>query len=223
MIDWWGPILTEYYGGTEGAIATLISSPEWLERPDSVGKAIPVAEVLIVDDEGKPCPPGTPGQIYLKSKVGMDFEYHKEPEKTAGAHLEPGVFTLGDVGYLDEEGYLHLSDRKIDMIISGGMNVYPAEVESVMVDHPAVRDVAVFGIPDEEFGEQVKAAVELVDEVEASDRLASALIAHCREHLAGYKTPKSIDFVEALPRHATGKLYKRLLRDPYWEGHDRKI
>ena len=153
----------------------------------------------------------------------MDFEYHKEPEKTAGAHLEPGVFTLGDIGYLDEEGYLYLSDRKIDMIISGGMNIYPAEIESVMVDHPAVCDVAVFGIPDEEFGEQVKAAVELLEGAEASDRLANELIAHCREHLAGYKTPKSIDFVAALPRHPNGKLYKRLLRDPYWEGHDRKI
>jgi long-chain acyl-CoA synthetase len=223
MIEWWGPILTEYYGGTEGAIATLISSEEWLERPDSVGRADAMAEVRIVDEDGKPCPAGTTGQIYLKSKVGMDFEYHKEPEKTAGAHLEPGVFTLGDVGYLDDEGYLHLSDRKIDMIISGGMNIYPAEIESVMVDHPAVGDVAVFGIPDEEFGEQVKAAVELIEGAEASDRLADEIIAHCREHLAGYKTPKSIDFVTAFPRHPNGKLYKRLLRDPYWEGHDRRI
>ncbi len=223
MIEWWGPIITEYYGGAEGAIATLISSEEWLERPDSVGRADAMAEVRIIDEDGKPCPPRKTGQIYLKSKVGMDFEYHKEPEKTAGAHLEPGVFTLGDIGYLGEEGYLHLSDRKIDMIISGGMNIYPAEIESVMVDHPAVGDVAVFGIPDEEFGEQVKAAVELLEGAEASDRLADELMAHCREHLAGYKTPKSIDFVAALPRHPNGKLYKRLLRDPYWEGHDRKI
>jgi long-chain acyl-CoA synthetase len=223
IIEWWGPIVTEYYGGTEGAIASLIGSQEWLERPNSVGRAVSMAEVRIVDEDGKPCPAGTTGQIYLKSKVGMDFEYHKEPEKTAGAHLEPGVFTLGDVGYLDAEGYLHLSDRRIDMIISGGMNIYPAEIESVMVDHPAVRDVAVFGIPDEEFGEQVKAAVELVEGAAASDLLADELIAHCREHLAGYKTPKSVDFVAALPRHPTGKLYKRLLRDPYWEGHDRKI
>jgi len=223
MIEWWGPIITEYYGGTEGAIATLISSEEWLERTDSVGKPGSMAEVRIVDENGKPCPAGTTGQIYLKSKLGMDFEYHKAPEKTAGAHLEPGVFTLGDVGHLDAEGYLHLSDRKIDMIISGGMNIYPAEIESVMVDHPAVGDVAVFGIPDEEFGEEVKAAVELMEGAAASDRLASDLIAHCREHLAGYKTPKSIDFVDALPRHPNGKLYKRLLRDPYWEGHDRKI
>ncbi len=223
MIEWWGPILTEYYGGTEGAIATLISSEEWLERPDSVGKAGAMAEVRIVDEDGQPCPAGTTGQIYLKSKVGMDFEYHKAPEKTAGAHLEPGVFTLGDVGYLDDEGYLYLSDRKIDMIISGGMNIYPAEIESVMVDHPAVADVAVFGIPDEEFGEQVKAAVELVKGAAASDRLANELIAYCRERQAGYKVPKSIDFVAALPRHPNGKLYKRLLRDPYWEGRDRKI
>ena len=127
------------------------------------------------------------------------------------------------MGYVDEEGYLYPSDRKIDMIISGGVNIYPAEIESVMTDHPVVRDVAVFGIPDDEFGEQVKAAVELMEGSEASGALARELMEHCRGHLAGYKVPRSIDFVDALPRHPTGKLYKRLLRDPYWEGRDRKI
>jgi long-chain acyl-CoA synthetase len=223
MIGWWGPVVTEYYGGTEGAIVSLISAEEWLERPHSVGRPVGTVEVRVVDEEGRRCPAGQPGQIYLKSRIGMDFEYHKEPEKTAGAHLGPGVFTLGDVGYLDDEGYLHLSDRKIDMIISGGVNIYPAEIESVLSDHPKVRDVAVFGIPHEEFGEQVKAAVELVDDCQPSDELADELIATCRERLAGYKAPRSVDFLDALPRHPTGKLYKRLLRDPYWEGHTRKI
>ena len=223
MIDWWGPVVTEYYGGTEGAIVSLIGAEDWLRKPDSVGKPVGTVEVLVIDDAGRSCPPGQSGQLYLKSRIGMDFEYHKEPDKTAGAHLEPGVFTLGDVGYLDDEGFLHLSDRKIDMIISGGVNIYPAEIESVLADHPKVRDVAVFGIPDEEFGEQVKAAVELVDECQPSDELAEELIASCRERLAGYKAPRSVDFLDALPRHPTGKLYKRLLRDPYWEGRSRKI
>ena len=223
MIDWFGPIITEYYGGTEGAIVSLISSAEWLEHPTSVGKPVDTVEDLVVDDDGQPCGTGQSGNLYLKSRIGMDFEYHKEPEKTAGAHLEPGVFTLGDVGFFDEDGYLHLSDRKIDMIISGGVNIYPAEIEGVLAGHPAVGDVAVFGIPDEEFGEQVKAAVELNPGFEASHDLAEQLMAYSRDHLAGYKTPRSIDFEEALPRHPTGKLYKRKLRDRYWEGMDRKI
>ncbi len=155
--------------------------------------------------------------------MGADFEYHNEPGKTADAHLEPGVFTFGDIGYLDADGYLFLSDRKIDMIISGGVNIYPAEIESVLAAHPAVLDAAVFGIPNDEFGEEVKGAVQLKTPELASAELAGALIAHCRAHLAGYKAPRSIDFVAALPRHETGKLYKRLLRDKYWEGTGRKI
>ena len=137
--------------------------------------------------------------------------------------VRPGVFTFGDVGYLDDEGFLFMSDRKIDMIISGGVNIYPAEIEGVLVTHPAVADAAVFGIPNEEFGEEVKTAVELCDGFEASPALAEALVAHCREHLAGYKVPRSVDFETALPRHPTGKLYKRLLRDPYWKDHERRI
>ena len=152
--------------------------------------------------------------------MGTDFEYHKDPEKTEAAHLEPGVFTIGDVGYVDADGYLFLSDRKIDMIISGGVNIYPAEIEGVLCDHPAVLDAAVFGIPDEEFGEEVKAAVELAPgHTRRTRRSSGELVAYCRERLAGYKAPRSIDFVDALPRHPTGKLYKRLLRDPYWQGH----
>ncbi|MCX7620397.1 MAG: AMP-binding protein [Acidimicrobiales bacterium] len=223
MLEWWGPVITEYYGGTEGGFLSVITGPEWLERPGSLGRETALTELLIVKDDGTLAGPNEPGQIYFRSKTGSDFEYHNAPEKTAAAHLEPGVGTLGDVGYLDEDGYLYLSDRKIDMIISGGVNIYPAEIEGVLVTHPAVADAAVFGIPNDEMGEEVKAAVELADGYTPSDELAGELIAHVREHLAGYKAPRSIDFVDALPRHPTGKLYKRLLRDPYWEGRDRKI
>ncbi len=223
MIKWWGPRIWEYYGGTEGGIMSVISSDEWLARPGSVGKVLPNYEVRILDDDGNEMPTGTSGQIWFKNRSGTDFEYHNAPEKTANAHREGGFGTLGDIGYLDDEGYLFLSDRKIDMIISGGVNIYPAEIEGVLVTHPAVRDAAVFGIPDDEMGEQVKAAVELASGHEPSEALERELIAHVRQHLAGYKAPRSVDFEEALPRHPTGKLYKRLLRDRYWEGTGRSL
>lgn len=223
MLDWWGPVVTEYYGGTEGGFLSMITGAEWLERPGSLGRPTSMVELMIVAEDGHRCGPGEAGQIYFRSLIGADFEYHKAPEKTESAHLEPGVGTLGDVGYLDDEGYLFMSDRKIDMIISGGVNIYPAEIEGVLVDHPAVADAAVFGIPDDEMGEQVKAAVELVDGVVPSDELTAELTAFVREHLAGYKAPRSIDYPDRLPRHPTGKLYKRLLRDPYWEGTGRTI
>jgi long-chain acyl-CoA synthetase len=222
MIEWWGPVIHEYYGGTEGGFLTLIDGDEWLRKPGSLGKVVPGAELEVVDPDGNECPPGTPGQIYFKSATGGDFEYHKAPEKTQAAHLA-GMGTLGDIGYLDDDGYLFLSDRKIDMIISGGVNIYPAEIEGVLVGHAAVADAAVFGIPDDEMGEQVKAAVELIEGTPPSDELAAELIAYVREHLAGYKAPRSIDFEAQLPRHPTGKLYKRLLRDKYWEGTGRTI
>ncbi|MBV6508504.1 MAG: Long-chain-fatty-acid--CoA ligase FadD13 [Acidimicrobiales bacterium] len=223
MIDWWGPVITEYYGGTEGGFLTMISSEEWLEHPGSLGRAMDNVELMIVRDDDTLAGPGEAGQIYFRNKLGTDFEYHNDPDKTTAAHREPGVGTLGDIGYLDDDGYLYMSDRRIDMIISGGVNIYPAEIEHVLVGHPAVADAAVFGIPEAEMGEQVKAAVELVDGYEPSDELAGDLMGHCREHLAGYKLPRSIDFVARLPRHPTGKLYKRLLRDPYWEGTGRVI
>ena len=223
MLEWWGPVITEYYGGTEGGFLTFCTGEEWLAKPGTIGKETASTELFIVDADGKPCGVGQSGQIYFKSRTGGDFSYHKAPEKTEAAHLEPGVGTLGDIGYLDEDGYLFLSDRKIDMIISGGVNIYPAEIEGALAIHPAVADAAVFGIPDDEMGEQVKAAVELVDGVSPSPELAAELIAHVRDHLAGYKAPRSIDFEAALPRHPTGKLYKRLLRDPYWEGTGRSI
>jgi long-chain acyl-CoA synthetase len=223
MIDWWGPVVSEYYGSTEGSIVSQISAAEWLERPGSVGKAGAMVEITIRDDDGAVLPAGQSGQIYVKNLMGTDFEYHNEPEKTADVHLEPGVFTFGDIGYFDDDGYLYLSDRKIDMIISGGVNIYPAEIEAVLVQHPAVEDAAVFGIPNEEFGEEVKAAVKLMAEHAPGDELTEELIEFCREHLAHYKAPRSIDYEDEFPRHETGKLYKRLLREKYWEGSGRTI
>ncbi|MEJ2131896.1 MAG: AMP-binding protein, partial [Gammaproteobacteria bacterium] len=223
MIEWWGPHIYEYYGSTEGSIVTTVDSEEWLARPGTVGKPLPTAEVRILREDGTSCDVGEEGQIYVKNLMGGDFEYYKEPDKTADAHLEPGVFTFGDIGYLDADGYLFMSDRKIDMIISGGVNIYPAEIEAVLVSHPAVHDAAVFGVPNEEFGEEVKAAVEVTPGLEASEKLAEDLIEHCRAHLASFKAPRSVDFVEELPRHPTGKLFKRLLRDQYWEAAGRRI
>jgi long-chain acyl-CoA synthetase len=223
MIDWFGPVVTEYYGATEGAIISTIDAETWLAKPGSLGRPLPHIEAIVIREDGARAGPGEEGQLYFRNQSGSDFEYHKDPEKTAAAHLEPGVFSFGDVGYVDADGHLFMSDRKIDMVISGGVNIYPAEIEGVLVTHPAVADAAVFGVPHPEFGEEVKAAVELVDASSASDELAEQLIAHCRGHLAGYKAPRSIDFEAALPRHPTGKLYKRLLRDPYWKGAGRRI
>ena len=223
MIDWWGPVLTEYYGGTESGFLTIITGAEWLSHPGSVGRARPWCEVMVINDEQQPCGVGETGQIYFRSRAGGDFRYNKSEDKTKAAHLSPGVGTIGDVGHLDAEGYLFLSDRKIDMIVSGGVNIYPAEVEGVLVTHPGVADAAVFGVPDDEMGEQVKAAIELVPGVAASPELAREIIAFCREHLAGYKCPRTIDFEDHLPRSPTGKLFKRLLREPYWAGVGRNI
>jgi len=223
VLAWWGPRVTEYYGGTEGGFLTVITGEEWLRKPGSIGRPTPLVELFIAKDDGTLAGPNEPGQIYFRNRSGADFHYHKDPQKTEAAHREPGVGTLGDVGYLDEDGYLFMSDRKIDMIISGGVNIYPAEIESVLVTHPAVADAAVFGVPNEEFGEEVKAAVELVPGHPRSETLAEALITHVRKHLAGYKAPRSIDFEQQLPRAPTGKLMKRLLRDRYWQGTGRAI
>ena len=223
MIEWWGPVISEYYGSTEGSIVTTVDSEEWLSRPGTLGKPVPIMQVMVIKEDGEEAVAGESGSIYVKNIMGTDFEYHNDPDKTSKAHLEPGVFTFGDVGYLDEDGYLFMSDRKIDMIISGGVNIYPAEIEAVRINHPKVVDAAVFGIPNDEFGEEVKGAVELVDGAEIDGALAEELIAHCKENLASFKAPKSIDFVDAMPRHPTGKLLKRLLRDQYWENTGRTI
>ena len=223
LIEWWGPKITEYYGSTEGSIISTVSAEEWLHKGGSVGKPLATVEVIVVDDAGNRLPQGVEGTLYFRNLMGSDFAYHNDEEKTKNAHLEPGVFTTGDVGYLDDEGFLWLSDRKIDMIISGGVNIYPAEIEGVLAAHRAVEDVAVIGVPDEEFGESVKALVHLADGFIPSDDLSAELITHCRGLLAGYKSPRSVDFVSSIPRTGTGKIQKQPLRAPFWEGHSRRI
>jgi long-chain acyl-CoA synthetase len=224
MIEWWGPVLTEYWGSTEGGVFTLVDSTAWLERPGTVGKAIPSYEVFAVDPDGTRLPAGEVGTLYTRNKVTDEvFEYHQAPDKTAAAHLAPGTFTMGDVGHVDEDGYVFLSDRAANLIISGGVNIYPAEIEQELIDHPAVADVAVFGIPDEEWGEQVKAAVQLAEGLVPSPALEQELLTFARTRLAAFKVPRSIDFEDELPRHPTGKLYTRLLRDRYWEGRERAV
>jgi len=224
MIEWWGPVIHELYSATEaGGLGCFVTGEDWLRKPGTVGRPLPVIAIEIVGEDGEVLPTGEVGTVYMRNLIGGDFEYHGAPEKTAEAHREAGVMTVGDVGYLDDEGYLFLCDRKIDMIISGGVNIYPAEIEAVLVNHPAVLDAAVFGIPHDEFGEEVKAVVELAPGVEASDGLAAEITAYAREHLAGYKVPRSIDFTDEFPRTETGKLVKRELRDPYWSGRERSI
>jgi long-chain acyl-CoA synthetase len=211
MIAWWGPILWEYYGASERYGATLISGEEWLARKGSVGKAV-IGVPHILDADGRELGPGEIGDIYFD---GPGFEYHNDPEKTARSRGGQGWSTLGDVGYLDEQGYLYLTDRRAHMIISGGVNIYPAEIENVLALHPAVRDVGVFGVPNAEFGEEVKAAVELFEHSRAGVALEGELIAWCRERLSHIKCPRSIDFHAALPRQETGKLFKHVLRKAY--------
>ena len=212
MMEWWGPILHEYYSGTEGVGSTYITPQEWLDHPGSVGQ--PREECHIVGEDGQELPAGTPGLVYFAG--GMPFEYHNDPEKTRRMANAQGWRTLGDIGYLDDDGYLYLTDRVAHMIISGGVNIYPQEAENLLCGHPAVADVAVIGVPDEEMGEAVKAVVEVVPDAVAGPELAAELVAYCRAGLASYKCPRSVDFVPALPRDDNGKLYKRLLRNQYW-------
>lgn len=223
MIEWWGPIVTEYYGGTEGGFISTITSQEWLERPGSVGRPLEVVEVLVVDADGSAAPPGTAGDLYFRSLLGSRFEYHNAPDKTDAAHLAPGVATLGDIGFLDDDGYLFLSDRRIDMIVSGGVNIYPAEIEAALVGAGPVVDAAVFGIPDEEMGESVRAALVLREGTRWDDATQREVVDHCRERLAGYKCPRSFEVHAELPRSEAGKLLKRSLRDPWWVDRDRRI
>jgi long-chain acyl-CoA synthetase len=220
MIDWWGPIVWEYYAGTEGMGMTLVGSAEWLAHKGTVGRAV-VGVAHICDDDGEELPVGETGGVYFSD--GKVFEYHNDPAKTAAGRNAKGWTTLGDIGYMDAEGFLYLTDRKAHMIISGGVNIYPQEAENLLVTHPKVLDVAVFGVPNEEFGEEVKAVVQPRDMAEAGPLLEQELIAYCREQLSAIKCPRSIDFEAELPRHPTGKLYKRLLRDRYWAGHSSKI
>ncbi|HVM01267.1 MAG TPA: AMP-binding protein [Acidimicrobiales bacterium] len=215
VIDWWGPIVHEYYAGTEANGFVACNSEEWLAHRGTVGRSLGGPTVHILGPDGEELPPGRVGTVYFAG--GPDFEYHNDPDKTRTARDAQGRTTLGDVGYLDEDGYLYLTDRAAYTIISGGVNVYPQEAEDVLVTHPEVTDAAVFGIPDDDLGEQVKAVVQPADPARAGPDLESELIAWCRRHLAAYKCPRSVDFAADLPRHPTGKLYKRLLRDRYWE------
>ncbi|MFF5207122.1 AMP-binding protein [Streptosporangium sp. NPDC000396] len=213
MIDWWGPVFLEYYGATEGGVVTLIDSHDWLRHPGSVGRAVPSGEIVVVGDDGTPLPPGEPGRVFVRRRTGKSFHYHNAPGKTRSAHLAPDTFTYGELGYLDEDGFLFLTGRAQDLIVSGGVNVYPAEVEAVLLTHPAVRDAAVIGVPDDEFGERVVGVVEC--EADAPDDLPARLDEHCRRSLAGFKTPRAYHFVDALPREPTGKLRKDALRESY--------
>jgi fatty-acyl-CoA synthase len=212
MLAWWGNIIHEYYAGTENNGFCAITPDEWLSHPGSVGRARQ-GRLHICDEQGNELPAGATGLVYFSD--GPEFSYHKDPEKTAQSRNALGWSTLGDIGFLDPEGYLYLVDRKAFMIISGGINIYPQEVENVLIDHPQVLDVAVVGVPDEDLGESVKAVVQLVDPLEANAALSEELIAFCRQRLASFKCPRSIDFDAALPRHPTGKLYKQLVRDRY--------
>ena len=225
MIEWWGHSIYEYYAATEGG-GTLVTPAEWMERPGTVGRPWPGAEIRIFDDEGNDVPTGSQGTVYMKLGMTGQFEYKGDAQKTKKNRVVKGdtvYFTVGDVGYVDDAGYLFLCDRKIDMIISGGANIYPAEIENVLLGHPQVGDVAVFGVPNADWGEEVKAVVEPAPGVTPGQALTDELLAFCRERMGGFKVPRSIDYTSEMPRDPNGKLYKRKLRDPYWVGRERAI
>jgi long-chain acyl-CoA synthetase len=219
MIDWWGDTIQEYYAATEGG-GTVITAKEWKERPGSVGLPWPGSAIRIYDDQGHQLGAGQVGTVYMQ--LMADFEYKGDEAKTKANRIE-NFFTVGDLGELDADGYLYLRDRKSDMIISGGANIYPAEIEGELINHPAVQDVAVFGIPNSDWGEEIKAVVELHEGYEPGDELVADILEWAGTRMGKFKLPKSIDFVAALPREPNGKLIKRKLRDPYWEGVDRQI
>ena len=213
-------MLYEYFGSTEVS-GTGVGSEEWLQHPGTVGRPWPDVELKILNEQGEECAPMEPGRIFMRSPQGT-FEYYKAPEKTAQTVVGEFI-SVGDIGYLDEEGRLYPCDRAIDMIISGGVNIYPAEIENVLIEHPAVGDVAVFGIPNDEWGEEVKAVVELRDGFSGSDALERDLIEFTRKRIAHLKCPRSVDFRTDLVRAENGKLYKRLIREEYWKGRERRI
>ncbi len=221
MLDWWGPVIWEYYGATEGG-GTTATPEDWLKYPGTVGSPWPISQVKVTDDDGVIVPAGEPGTVWMKMGSG-DFEYKGDKAKTSSSHDADGFFTVGDMGYLNEDGFLFLCDRKSDMIIAGGINIYPAEIEAAILEHPAVGDVAVFGIPDDDMGEQIKAIVEPVAGIAGDDALRASIMEHIRGRVAKFKWPRTLDFMDELPREPTGKLLKRKLRDPYWEGRDRAI
>ncbi|HEY0520488.1 MAG TPA: acyl-CoA synthetase, partial [Ilumatobacteraceae bacterium] len=219
MMAWLGPIIHEYYGGTEGFAGSTIEPGEWLAHPGSVGK--PFSPVHVVSEDGTELPVGESGELFFEG--GPTFEYFKDPAKTATVSNDRGWRTLGDMGYLDDDGYLYLTDRSSFMIVSGGVNIYPQEAENLLVMHPKLVDAAVFGVPNDEFGEEVKAVVQPMEGVAGDSALAAELIEYCRSHLATYKCPRSIEFDRDLPRDPNGKLYKRRIRDRYWQGRASRI
>ncbi|OBF53771.1 acyl-CoA synthetase [Mycobacterium sp. 852002-53434_SCH5985345] len=219
MMKWFGPIIHEYYGGTEGFAGTTIGPEEWLAHPGSVGK--PMSPVHVIGDGGVELPAGHAGELFFEG--GPAFEYFKDPAKTASVFNDRGWRTLGDMGYVDDDGYLYLTDRSTFMIVSGGVNIYPQEVENLLIMHPKLVDAAVFGVPNDEFGEEVKAVVQPVDGVRPGPDLEAELIEYCRAHLAGYKCPRTVEFVPELPRDPNGKLYKRRIRERYWQGRSTRI
>lgn len=222
MIDWWGPIIHEYYGATEGLGFAACDTEQWLAHPGTVGKIV-LGELAVLDDDMQPVPQGEPGTLWFKTAT--EFEYHNDPEKTAESTSADGeMTTVGDVGYVDDDGFLYLTDRKTFMIISGGVNIYPQECEDLLITHPKVEDAAVFGVPNTDLGEEVKAVIQTVAGVAEDDALTDELLAYLGEHLSRQKIPRSIDYIDAMPRLPTGKLYKRVLRDQYWgEGQSRIV
>jgi long-chain acyl-CoA synthetase len=220
MLEWWGPRIYEYYAATEGG-GTVATPQDWLSRPGSVGRPWPVSKVMIAGDDGQPCPPGTPGNVYMQTGTRR-FTYKDDPGKTEDGRLGE-FFTVGDIGYLDDDGYLFLCDRKSDQILSGGVSIYPAEIESEIIMHPKVADVAVFGIPDEEWGEQIRAVVQAADGLQPGPELAAEILASLEGRLAHMKWPKTMGFIDEMPRDPSGKLLRRRLRDKYWEGYGRAI
>lgn len=214
MIDWFGPVLLEAYGATESGTTNAITSQEWLDHPGSVGRCLPPFEAVVVDGDGDRVGPGEVGNLYFRDATGRGIVYHNDADKTAAAHLEPGVFTLGEVGYVDADGYVYITDRHADMVVSGGVNLYPAEAEQVLLQHPGVADVACVGVPDHDMGEQMKALVVPADPADPPGE--DELIAFCRRRIAHVKAPRSVDLVADLGRSPMGKLDKRALRAPYW-------
>jgi long-chain acyl-CoA synthetase len=213
MIEWWGPILHEYYAGTEGGAGFVMDSAEWLRRPGSVGRRPAAPGVRILDDDGAPCPPGSPGKIYFQRPAANGFHYYKDPAKTEASHVGD-YFTLGDIGYFDGDDYLFLTGRTADCIISGGVNIYPQEIDNEIIKHPAVEDCATIGAPNAEWGEEVRAVVVLRPGFTPSEALATAIRARARTALAGYKVPRRVDFVDDLPRNAAGKIERAKVRAP---------
>lgn len=224
MIEWWGKVLVEYWGASEGGVVTLAGSDQWLQHPGTVGTAIPGYEVFAADDDGNRLPTGKTGLLWAHNTVESDvFEYYGAPEKTAASFKSPGIYTLGDIGRVDVDGFVFLSDRTSDVIISGGVNIYPSEVECVLERHHSIQEAVVFGVPNDEWGESVMALVVLKDEGELSPEIVQSIIDFARSHLAGYKVPRSIDVVGDLPRLPSGKLQRRAIRDRFWKDLGRKI